>query len=387
MSDRPFRLRAVPAQEPPAAAGRRPAPGVLAGARRAARGAALCLALAASASAAAAPVVQRFSPVGEVAVVRQARATFSEPMVPMGKPDAASPFDVACPAPGNARWVDARTWVYDFERPPVAGTECTFTVSPAARSVAGDPVGGTTRFQFSTGGPAIARALPSEGSRIDEEQAFLLVLTGPATPASVAAKAWCQAGGLAERVPVRTLPDADKALLVRRFRLRDEHVLALACTRRFAADADVALVWDAGIATPSGVATRQRQALKFKVRPRFEASLSCERENATAPCTPLGSVRIEFSAPVERKLAQGVRLKFAGGERAPERLDQSESVTTTVSFKPPFPESTAFTVELPREFRDVDGRALSNASIFPLPSRTAAFPPLAKFATAPFGIV
>ena len=169
MSDRPFRLRPVPAHEPPAAAGRRPAPGVLAGARRAARGAVLCLALAASAPAAPAPVVQRFSPVGEVAVVRQARATFSEPMVPMGKPDAASPFEIACAAPGNSRWIDARTWVHDFERPPVAGTECTFTLNPATRSVAGDPVGGTTRFQFSTGGPVIARALPSEGSRIDEE--------------------------------------------------------------------------------------------------------------------------------------------------------------------------------------------------------------------------
>ncbi len=51
-----------------------------------------------------------------------------------------------------------------------------------------------------------------------------------------------------------------------------------------------------------------------------------------------------------------------------------------VTFKPPFPEVTEFTIELPAKFADDIGRAAVNANIFPLKTRTGEGTPLVKFA-------
>ena len=64
-----------------------------------------------------------------------------------------------------------------------------------------------------------------------------------------------------------------------------------------------------------------------------------------------------------------------------------DSVVTELSFKPPFAEQAAFTIELPKNFKDDAGRTPANADSFPLPVATGAMPPLAKFAASPFGIV
>nr|MCU0604486.1 hypothetical protein [Desulfobacterales bacterium] len=71
--------------------------------------------------------VSLFSPQGEVRDVRQVRATFSEAMVPFGDPRAsAAPFGVECSESGQGRWVDPRTWVYDFASDLPAGLRCSF---------------------------------------------------------------------------------------------------------------------------------------------------------------------------------------------------------------------------------------------------------------------
>src|SRR2546427_12967382 len=68
-----------------------------------------------------APQVSAFSPQGTVKHVRQAQAQFSVPMVPLGDPRLTDPFEVSCPEAGTGRWVDTRTWVYDFARDLPAG--------------------------------------------------------------------------------------------------------------------------------------------------------------------------------------------------------------------------------------------------------------------------
>ncbi len=334
-----------------------------------------------------AATVTSFSPQGEVAVVREVRASFSEPMVRLGESRQADPFDIDCPVRGQGRWADERTWIFGFDGSVPAGTRCRFTLRDDARALAGSAPTGRNRFEFETGGPAVVRAVPEAGSRIDEMQAFVLWLSGAATPESVARNAWCEARGVGERVPVRLLEGPEREELVRRFAARASDVVVLACTRRLPPDSAVDLVWGTGIASPTGLATRKRQVLSYKVRTPFAVAMSCERENASAPCTPLGRVRIEFGAPVERALAEKVRLSFPGGKRSPERIGDDTNVVDGVAFAAPFPENAAFTVELPAAFTDADGRPLSNASAFPMASRTGAFPPLAKFAAAPFGIL
>src|SRR5574341_917801 len=80
----------------------------------------LLLAIAAPPAAHAARVAS-FTPQGTVKGVRQVTARFSEPMVPLGDPRAADPFEVTCPEPGTGRWLDSRDWVYDFPRELPAG--------------------------------------------------------------------------------------------------------------------------------------------------------------------------------------------------------------------------------------------------------------------------
>ena len=85
----------------------------------------------------AAQSLERFSPQGEVKRVRQATAAFSTPMVALGDPRAAGPFDVECAVPGNGRWVDPKRWVYDFASDLPAGLRCSFALKPGTKDLAG----------------------------------------------------------------------------------------------------------------------------------------------------------------------------------------------------------------------------------------------------------
>ena len=63
-----------------------------------------------------------------------------------------------------------------------------------------------------------------------------------------------------------------------------------------------------------------------------------------------------------------------------------ESEVRVVRFRGPFKPSSEYKIELPSNLIDESGRALSNASRFPMTMATDAYPPLAKF-SARFGIL
>lgn len=358
--------------------------------------------------------VESFSPQGEVKQVRQAAAVFAEPMVAFGDPRLADPFQVDCPVPGTGRWVDARRWVWDFERDLPAGVRCRFALREGALTLAGQPLAPAS-FEFDTGGPAIRESLPWEGDEaIDENQVFLLGLDAPVAAASVEAGAWCDVAGRAERVPVRVIAGGErKAILERRgdflsrfaqglaagsdlqrlLRAKDYDrlpLVVLACRARLPNEAEVKLVWGRGIAAEgSGVQTRQDQALAFRVRRAFSARLSCERTNAAAGCIPVLPVRVEFTAPVAVALAERVQLRGPGGTVVRAKLPRQERDSGFVEwleFPAPLPEDTDWKLVMPEGITDDAGRPLSNAARFPLAVRTEAAPPLAKFA-ARFGIL
>jgi hypothetical protein len=55
--------------------------------------------------------VSLFSPQGTAKQVRQVTARFAVPMVALGDPRLAGPFDIDCAAQGQGRWADERNWV------------------------------------------------------------------------------------------------------------------------------------------------------------------------------------------------------------------------------------------------------------------------------------
>jgi hypothetical protein len=357
------------------------------------------MALAPPAHAAQPARVAALSPQGEVAQVQQVQMRFSDAVVAMGDPRLPAPFVLACngstPA-GSSSWDNDRSWTYTLHQPIAAGSRCTLKANPAFMPLGG-ALQGPTEFSFSTGAPVVLAVNPYAGATVEEDQHFLLRLNGAPDMDSVRSKAWCEVEGLGERMPVRVVEGAEREQILKALR-RDigpgGFLLLLRCQRPLPADVGVRVVWGAGIASAGQpqLVTRRAQRYGWKVRPRFLAEFSCERESASAPCLPLRPVTLRFNAPVPRDMALAARLQAVGTSPSPAlapKLDAEERGATLseVKFAAPLPENTRFTLTLPAKVVDDSGRALANASSFPLAVATGGLPPLAKFAGAPFGIV
>jgi uncharacterized protein YfaS (alpha-2-macroglobulin family) len=346
----------------------------------------------------------RFSPQGEVAQVRQVSVRFDAPAVQFGDPKAPAPFSISCSdaaaSQGTGRWTSEREWVFDFAQRLPPGVRCTAQPNLSLKSPSGADWKGATSYEFNSGGPFVEQVRPGTWQALDEEQVFVLRLSGPATLDSIQASAWCSMEGLGERIGVRLLEGAQRDELLKALRMDQQAARApltiatLACNRRLTPGSKLQLVVGKGLATPSGVVTKVDKRFNFTVRDAFTAELRCERENAQAACLPIRPMTVAFSAPVPYKFASALRLrgplevaKPVFDSEEPAASAQGDTLVESVRFAPPFAESTAYTLELPKDFADAAGRPLANAGMFPLPVRTGAMPPLAKFAAAPFGIV
>ncbi|WP_341912529.1 MG2 domain-containing protein [Polaromonas sp. YR568] len=344
--------------------------------------------------------VTSVSPQGEIARVRQIAVKFDDSAVNFGDPKAPAPVSLSCSdaqaTQGSGRWISDRQWAFEFDNDLPPGVSCTLQGITTFRSPKDQPISGKLSWKFNTGGPFVQNLRPGTYQRIDEEQYFVLQLNGPATLVSVRENVWCSVEGLGERVPVKLIEGKDREALLKSQNLDKAaekaplSVVTLACNRRLTPASKLQLVYGKGVSTPSGVANSVERRYNFQVREPFSASFNCERENAQSACLPIRPMRLDFNAPVPRKLAEAIRLKSAKDTLKPVFDTESgddDNVVNGVSFKPPFAEQTAFTLELPKDFRDASGRTLRNADNFPLKVASGAMPPLAKFATAPFGIV
>ncbi|HEY2106823.1 MAG TPA: MG2 domain-containing protein, partial [Candidatus Binataceae bacterium] len=336
-----------------------------------------------------APSIVFFSPQGTVKQVRQVTARFSAPMVPLGDPRVnANAFAVNCPAKGKARWIDSRTWSYDFDHDLPAGLRCSFTLNAGMKTLNGAAFAGQPQFIFDTGGPAIVESRPyADSTDIDEGQAFVLALDAPADEQSILEHASFAVEGIQQMVGATIMSGAGADVLRTRFKnfINQRPVVILQARQRFPDNAKVKLVWGKWIKTTTGIATTEDQEFSYKTRKPFEAKFACVSETAKGPCIPLTSATVYFSFPVAAAQARRLALVAPDGKRQrPKVEDQTEVVS--VGFEGPFAESAQYTLDVPHDLVDVTGRALANASRFPLAVRTDEFPPLAKF-SARFGII
>jgi alpha-2-macroglobulin len=130
---------------------------------------------------------------------------FSESMVPLGDPRAVAPSKMECAVPSTGRWVDAQTWVAEFERPLPGGLKCKLSLNPGLKSARGAEVIGTSNFIIDTGGPAARAVLAGDGGDIEEDQVFLVATNTPALPKSIATAAYCAVDGIGEKIAVDVL--------------------------------------------------------------------------------------------------------------------------------------------------------------------------------------
>ncbi|WP_296511271.1 MG2 domain-containing protein, partial [Rhodoferax sp.] len=345
------------------------------------------------------------SPQGEVAQVRQVVAKFDESAVNFGDPKAEAPLTLSCSdaqvSQGTGRWVNDRVWAYDFDRDLPPGVRCTAQVKTGFKSPKGADITGASSYKFNSSGPFVRSIQPYQGSRIDEEQFFILQLSGPATLESVKANVWCKASDLGEKISIRLLEGKERAALLEAQGLDGDakadplSYVTLTCARRLSSSAKVSVVFGKGVATPAkgstpGVPNTVERPFAYQVREPFAATFNCERENAQAACLPIRPLQLSFNAPVSAKLLQAIRLSDGKNSFKPVLAEDSgdeDSVVNSVRFEGGLPEQAQLTLTLPKDFKDASGRTLRNADSFPLKTATAAMPPLAKFAASPFGIV
>jgi alpha-2-macroglobulin len=342
---------------------------------------------------------------------------FSEAMVPLGDPRATPPATMKCPVGSTGRWVDPQTFVFDFEKALPGGISCTVDLTAKLTSARGVSVSGARIFTIDTGGPSARAVLPGAyGDDIEEGQVFLVATNVAPSAASVAANGYCSVDGIGEKIALDVLKPEVVAQIVEglgpdNWNLRNflesaglpqqmpagaagkalalETVVAVKCRRPLAPGREMALVWDAGIASADGRTAARDQRFDFTVRKAFAARFECSRVNPQAGCNPVSDVNVRFSADIPMDQAKAIRLTFADGTvREPTISDDAKSnpAISDLTFKGPFPAAMAATVSIPAGIKDASGRVLENAERFPLAVKFDAAPPLVKFA-APFGII
>ncbi|MCF8178464.1 MAG: alpha-2-macroglobulin [Sulfuritalea sp.] len=348
----------------------------------------VCLAFSFAAQAA---WVQQFTPQELVDKQTRATAVFSTDMVPLGRSRGRTPFRVDCgKLGGTGRWTDTKTWTWQLKRALKPGERCTFTLKRGLKAINGEAVSGQSRYRFFTPGPWPRAVFPAPGEGIEEDQAFVITPAGPVRPASVEANLWCEADGIGNRIPVRLVPPGQRAEILKVMRRIGNDDIVVSCSERLPSGSKMKLVWGKGVESVNGAKSSREESFVYPVREPFRATLSCERERASAPCSPLSNLSLEFSSAVDASLRARTKLVTPSGEHLPIdptlRDGRRENTANSFVFAQPFAPNAEFRLELPPDLKDLSGRALTNAGSFPLRFNTGALPPLAKF-SGDFGIL
>ncbi|WP_457424303.1 alpha-2-macroglobulin family protein [Roseateles sp. P5_E7] len=352
---------------------------------RLARTIAVCVLSAASAFVNATEPTARvltFSPQGSVPAAQQVRATFSEPMLPLGKLSTPGPFEVDCALAGDAHWVDDRTWVMDLKDQALSGQACEFRLKPALKSLAGRAVGGTQAFRFKL--PVLTEEMrrtvrsvyPGRGSRwVAEDQAFLLTYSSPLGNAQPDLR--CEAPGHAE-APAVHLPAAMRDELIKQviwLRGTEDRTEAVRCPFAFAPESAVTL----RLVRPG----LKADVMNFQVRPLPAMTVNCRRLVPDGDCVANFPVILSFNAALPEPVLAAIRLEGARGPLAGSVNVHGNNLlsaaSSAVSFAGELEPQTEYRIRWPEQaLVDVSGRPLSRDRL-PASVRTAPAPALAYF--------
>jgi len=345
------------------------------------------------------PRIESFSPSGYTKDVSQVAVRFSEPMVALGDPDTSDPFAVVCDVPGNGRWIDERNWVYDFAYDVPGGERCRFTLRRGVRTLAGEPVTGPREHVFHTGGPSIIGEPLGSTSRwrprIDERQVFLAVLDADANADSIRGHAYCRVRRESRRIGVDVVTGAEREAILdalpamflnelvesasthlprgdeaTRTEQALRRIVAVRCMEALPGGARIRLGWGAGVASLDGAVNPADESHSFRVRSAFAAGPYC---SARLDDTCVGTVRVAFSARVDREVAGRVRLVDAEGIELPTVVADSPHVEF-VEFEGAIAADSSYQVRLAGPLVDIDGRGLANEADFPLAVETGTPP-------------
>jgi len=325
---------------------------------------ALCLLALVSASASAAPRVEAISPNGSAKGVRQVALRFNAPMAPLGDPGAMrDPASVRCTpaAAGASRWVDERSWVFDFDAALPGAVRCQVRLARGLRTLAGERITGRRRFAFDTGGPAVLAMAPAPGAKnaIEEDARFVLRLDAVPDDGALEKAAYLEDAASSRRIALRIVTGTERDDLLRavtKARLASDFVFAPRSP--LTPSRGLTLVWR-GKSRGLRAATPQR--FEYRTRDPLELVPACEG----GPCDPAADLELRFNAAIASSSAEGMRLVPLGehAKQAARPLTETEWTWRGQSFvaKGPFPQRSHWRVEIPPGLRDESGRTLASA--------------------------
>ena len=329
------------------------------------------------------PQVVVATPGGSGGSIDRFTIRFSQAMVPLGDPRAATPLTVTCSIGGEGRWVDQQTYVWEFASALPGGTRCEMKTREGLKSASGYAVPDQQSFTVDAGGPIARAVLPgARGQEIEEDQVFLVAANMPATPASIAANAYCAVDGIGEKIAVDVLPAETPGKLLGelgsdrwevRSLLQDAGlpttiptaaadrqkmlgaVAAVKCRRALPPGRDMALVWGAGISGAGGRLAGADQRFDYEVRRPFTARFECGRVGPQAGCSPVEKAYVRFTAPVPMSLATKIRIETVDGKSIAPTFtagDKRTATTSDVTFASPLPIGTTGKLMLPDGMKD-----------------------------------
>ena len=171
------------------------------------------------------------------------------------------------------------------------------------------------------------------------DQVFALGLDTEVDEASVLQHAYFKVEGIASSVGIRILPEADKKALQKAGNFpsyefsKDLPLLMIQPKTPFPENKKVTFVWDAGIkSSASGMARKRQLLLPFASRPLFQATFSCERENAKANCSPFSDMQLHFNSEIPADQAKQIKLVAPNGKEYFAQIDKGASTVGDLTF-------------------------------------------------------
>lgn len=232
---------------------------------------------------------------------------------------------------------------------------------------------------------------------VAEDQAFILRFNQTVNKEAILPYSYCQSSAVGEKIPLVSLEaELAQALLNEQsysydLDTADEYMVAQ-CAQRLAPGSTVRLqLFDAAEhnLVPQAF-TADQTGLSFTVRSPLRAQLLCDKTKSTADCNPLRPLQLRFSAPVATHIAKELRLLLPNNTVVAPQPVEHDAFIEQLTFAAPKVPQAELRWQLPadwQQLKDDAGRTLSNSAFFQQPIKTAALPPLLKFAHEGIGVL
>lgn len=259
----------------------------------------------------------------------------------------------------------------------------TFKITPKknfdpGQNCSGELVELKEKFSFSVPKATVLEVLPWNFDSLEEDSSFVLTLDAQVSPALVEKSSYVEVDGMSEKVELTVVEGEKKVQALKAIYREDSRgTYVLAPKRNFPVSRRISFVVKEDFA--------HAYNKEGKIRDPFSAKATCDRTNASAPCSPLGRIGLEFTNEVPAKYLADIRLVSGKKEWKPE-LSENVRSSSYVSFKLKLEADTEYKLIVPSGIRDENDRELMNVSKFPVKMRTGSYPPLAKFPGS-FGIL